>query len=186
MPKSVTIYPREVRSAGTLEFAPVPINAYSRSFQDEVGRFACEDLIRLYRDMALIREFETMLNDIKVKGAYHGIEYNHRGPAHLSIGQEASAVGQAFLLDPHDHIFGSHRSHGEIIAKGLSAIHKLEEADLLRIMEEYRQGITLRVVEREDQGPAPADSRALAMDFLLYGALAEIFGREAGFNAGMG
>src|SRR2546423_6984468 len=25
-----------------------------------------------------------------------GIEYNHRGPAHLSIGQEASAVGQAY------------------------------------------------------------------------------------------
>jgi 2-oxoisovalerate dehydrogenase E1 component len=31
-------------------------------------------------------------------------------------------VGQAFHLTPDDHIFGSHRSHGEILAKGLSAI----------------------------------------------------------------
>ena len=27
----------------------------------------------------------------------------------------------AFSLAPEDHIFGSHRSHGEILAKGLSA-----------------------------------------------------------------
>jgi TPP-dependent pyruvate/acetoin dehydrogenase alpha subunit len=64
----------------------------------------CEDLLRIHRDMAIIRAFETMLNDVKLKGNYQGIEYNHRGPAHLSIGQEASAVGQAFLLGADDHI----------------------------------------------------------------------------------
>ena len=70
-----------------------------------------------------------------------GIEYNHRGPAHLSIGQEASAVGQAFLLDVDDHIFGSHRSHGEILAKGLSAIEKLDDDTLLlALMQGYMDG----------------------------------------------
>ena len=71
--------------------------------------------------MCAIREFETILNEIKIKGAYKGVTYNHAGPAHLSIGQEAAAVGMAFLLTPEDMIFGSHRSHGEILAKGLRA-----------------------------------------------------------------
>ena len=49
-------------------------------------------------------------------GAYRGIEYVYKGPAHLSVGQEAAAVGSAMTLRPADQIFGSHRSHGEIIA----------------------------------------------------------------------
>ena len=39
--------------------------------------------------MEIIRAFENMLNEVKLRGNYKGIEYNHRGPAHLSIGQEA-------------------------------------------------------------------------------------------------
>src|ERR1051326_1300088 len=130
VPKSLPILPNKVRKAGWIEFQPIPVNQYSRTIKDELDRFAREDLIRIHRDMAVIRAFENMLNDVKLKGNYQGIEYNHRGPAHLSIGQEASAVGQAFLLDVHDHIFGSHRSHGEILAKGLSAIEKLADQDL--------------------------------------------------------
>jgi len=134
MPKSISILPDEVRQRGRVELTPIPVNQYSRLLVDELDRFAAEDLIRIHRDMMIIRAFETMLNDIKLKGNYQGIEYNHRGPAHLSIGQEASAVGQAFLLDKDDHIFGSHRSHGEILAKGLSAIEKLDDDTLLDIM----------------------------------------------------
>lgn len=110
MPKSVMIRPEEVRERGFLEFTPIPVNQYNRTFQEELDRFAREDLVRIQRDMAAIRTFETMLNDVKIKGSYQGIEYNHRGPAHLSIGQEASAVGQAYLLGVDDHIFGSHRN----------------------------------------------------------------------------
>ena len=62
--------------------------------------------------MAIIREFETMLNEIKTKSVYNGVEYNNPGPAHLSLGQEASAVGQAYCLDNNDFTIGSHRSHG--------------------------------------------------------------------------
>lgn len=45
-------------------------------------------------------------------------------------------------------IYGSHRSHGEILAKGLSAIRRLSETDLQEIMESYLGGDILRVVER--------------------------------------
>lgn len=182
MPKSQMIRPDDVRRSGEITFTPIPINQYARPFAAEVARYGAEPLVGIYRDMATIRAFETMLNEVKLHGAYEGIEYNHRGPAHLSIGQEAAAVGQAFLLDVDDHIFGSHRSHGEILAKGLSAIAKLDDDALMGIMEGYMDGATLRVVEDDGQETV----KDLAVDFLLYGALAEIFGREAGFNKGMG
>jgi 2-oxoisovalerate dehydrogenase E1 component len=49
-------------------------------------------------------------------------------------------------------------------------------------MKGYDDGAILAVIG-EDQ---PGSVKELAVDFLLYGALAEIFGREAGFNKGMG
>ncbi len=188
MPKSIPIHPKDVRKSGQLKFEPIPLNQYRRKFKDELDRFAREDLLRIYYDMVVIRQFESMLNEVKTKTSFRGIEYNHRGPAHLSIGQEACAVGQAFLLGVDDHIFGSHRSHGEILAKGLSAIAKLGEKQLMDIMKTYNDGLTLKVVETRlpDDDEVPSDVRSLAIDYLIYGALAEIFGREAGFNKGLG
>jgi 2-oxoisovalerate dehydrogenase E1 component len=132
--------------------------------------------------MCGIREFETILNEIKVKGVYKGITYNHAGPAHLSIGQEAAAVGMAFSLSPDDHIFGSHRSHGEILAKGFSAIRQLSDAQLMEIMKRYRDGALLRPVEQGHKGTV----KGLALRFFIYGAYSEIFARETGFNRGLG
>ena len=177
------IRPAEIRQTGELALKPIPVNSYTHTFADELDRYAASDLLRIHRDMATIRGFETMLNEVKTKREYGGVAYDHRGPAHLSIGQEASAVGQAFLLDVNDHIFGSHRSHGEILAKGLSAIEKLPDDELTRIMETYDGGAALRVIEKDAD---TSSVKALATDFLLYGALAEIFGRDAGFNKGMG
>ncbi len=122
MPKSLMIRPGTVRACGRVEFTPIPLNSYARPLSDEAKRIGPECLVRLFRDMAIIRAFESMLNEVKLRGNYKGLEYSHRGPAHLSIGQEAAAVGQAYPLGADDHIYGSHRSHGEILAKGLSAI----------------------------------------------------------------
>ncbi len=185
MPKSIYIKPEDVRKPGFVEFEPIPINRYQKTIKDELdaGRFSKEDLMRIQRDMMIIREFESMLNEIKLRGNYKGIEYNHRGPAHLSIGQESAAVGQAYLLGVDDHIYGSHRSHGEILAKGLSAIEKLDDDTLMDIMKTYFDGLTLRVVEKDSKA---GTVKELAIEYLVYGALAEIFGREAGFNKGMG
>ena len=135
MPKAQFIDPNEVRKSGWIRFRDIPVNQYSKSIEEEKSNFSTEDFLRIYRDMVIIREFETMLNLIKTTGEYNGVKYNNPGPAHLSLGQEASAVGQAYILDKDDYIFGSHRSHGEILAKGLSAIEKLDEKELLDIME---------------------------------------------------
>jgi len=182
MPKSVVIDPKQVRQKGEISFRPIPLNQYDRTVEQELDRFSKEDLVRIHRDMAILRWFETVLNEVKLRGNYKGIEYTHRGPAHLSIGQESAAVGQAFHLGVDDHIYGSHRSHSEILAKGLSAIQKLDDTALMDIMKNYFDGECLRVVESD----AHDSVKDLAVDYLIYGVLAEIFGREAGVNKGMG
>lgn len=184
MPKTVPINPTEMRAKSFVEIPPIPVNQYDRTVADELaaGHVSKEDLLRIQRDMMLIRTFENMLDSVKKQGHYKDIKYDHRGPAHLSMGQEAAAVGQAFLLGIDDHIYGSHRSHGEILAKGLSAIQKLDDPALMQIMQGYFDGDCLRVVEKGATGSV----KDLAIDYLVYGALAEIFAREAGFNKGLG
>ena len=182
MPKSQFIDPNEARKAGQLTFEPIPVNQYNKTIEEEKENFSKDDFLRIYHDMALIREFETMLNLIKTTGGYKGVEYNHPGPAHLSIGQEAAAVGMAYNLTVDDFIFGSHRSHGEILAKGLSAIQKLSDSELELVMEDFFGGVTYNVVKKNFSG----DVKSLAKRFLVYGTLAEIFARETGFNKGLG
>ncbi len=182
MPKSQNINPKVVRKPKFIEFGKIPVNQYNKTIEEEKKIFTTEDFLRIYNDMVIIREFETMLNLIKTTNEYRGISYNHPGPAHLSIGQEAAAVGMAYTLEVDDYIFGSHRSHGEILAKGLSAIHRLDEDNLYSIMKNHFGGSALKVVEKGYQG----DIKDLAVHFLLYGALAEIFARENGFNKGLG
>ena len=182
MPKSQFVDPKEVRKSGFVEFEPIPVNQYKKTIDEEKANYSTEDFIRIYKHMAIIREFETMLYLIKTTSEYNGVEYNNPGPAHLSMGQEASAVGQAYHLNIQDHIFGSHRSHGEILAKGLSAIEKLDEQELYDIMANFDGGKILKVVEPQQKGGI----KALATDFLVYGALAEIFARTTGFNSGLG
>jgi 2-oxoisovalerate dehydrogenase E1 component len=181
--KSITIDPTIERQPGTLSAPTIPLNAYVSDPTVEAAQYGSDALNRMWHDMAVIRTFETALDMLKRDGAYKGVEYKHGGPAHISIGQEASVVGQAYHLTPDDFILGSHRSHGEILAKGLSAIQKLSDAELLAIMEGYMGGQALRIVEKHIGGKTVKD---LAINYLLYSALAEIFGREAGFNKGMG
>jgi len=127
MPKSLLVDPAAVRKSGTLTLPSIPINQYKRNFANELKTFGKEGLVAMLHDMITIREFENMIDSLKKTGSWNGISYDHRGPAHLSMGQEAAAVGQAAALDPEDFIFGSHRSHGEIIAKCFSAARKFDE-----------------------------------------------------------
>ena len=184
MPKTQLVNPEELRKPGFVKLNDIPVNQYSKSIDEEKANFSKDDFLRIFRDMLIIREFETMLYTVKTTGEFKGIAYNYPGPAHLSTGQEAAAVGQAYLLDKDDFIFGSHRSHGEILAKGLSAIHKMSEQELMEIMSSYFDGNILSVVK--PQWDEKAGIKQLAIDFLVYGTLAEIFAKETGFNKGLG
>ena len=184
MPKSQYISTEKAFEKGFIHFEDIPVCQYNKTLAEEKKIYSKEDFMRIYHDMRTIHEFETMLNEVKTKSCYNGVEYNNPGPAHLSIGQEASAVGQAYCLDINDYSFGSHRSHGEILARGLSSIEKLDDNELYDIMKEFLGGSVLSVVEKHMKGDGTVKS--LAKNFYLYGALAEIFARTTGFNKGLG
>jgi len=63
------------------------------------------------RQMYLIRRFEEGAEQAYMRGLIHGT-------MHLSIGQEASAVGICVALTDADQITSTHRGHGHCIAKG--------------------------------------------------------------------
>lgn len=183
MSKTLPFDPATLREKQIIKTPSIPVNQYQSDFKKELKLYGKDRLVRAYYDMLLIRKFETMLDTIKKEGVYQGISYNHKGPAHLSAGQESAAVGQAMVLEPEDQIFGSHRSHGEILAKSMSAIYKMEDKHLLAIMEGFMNGQTYQVIASHFPGK---DVRDTAENFVLYGALAEIYAKKTGFNAGLG
>ena len=181
MSKQVYVDPKATRAPRTITFADIDVNKYQKAVKDELGNIPNADLVQIYKDMLYVREFETMIQNIKQTGAYQGTEYNHPGPAHLGIGQEAAYVGQAYLLTTDDYSFGSHRSHGEIIARAMRAVETLPEDKLLEIMKGFDGGKIMKVI-----GDSSDDIRMVGRNFVLYGMTAETFGRENGFNRGLG
>lgn len=185
MSKEQIYIPEEIFAESDIKFNDIPVFHYNKTLKEEFdsSKYTKEDLLRIYRDMRYIREFENMLLSVRTTKTYNGVEYMYTGPAHLYIGEEAAAVGEAYLLEPDDFIFGTHRSHGEVIAKGLSAIHKLSADALGTIMNELEGGRIGAIVKAHTD---EKDSRKLAVKFLLYGLMAELFGRETGFSKGLG
>ena len=182
MPKQLQIDPGQTYTADTIRFADIPVHAYQPDLSAERERWGEDRLRRALRDMLMLREFESMLHAFKSTGTYRGIEYAYNGPAHLSVGQEAAAVGSAMALAPKDQIFGSHRSHGEILAKGLVAIAEMDADRIDAITAAHDDGRLASFVAAHigDAGGNAGEG------FLLAGVLAEIFMRDVGFNRGMG
>lgn len=79
-----------------------------------IENFTPDELRAALRKMYLIRRFEEGAEDCYTRGLIHGT-------MHLSIGQEASAVGSCMALEPDDQITSTHRGHGHCVAKGAKA-----------------------------------------------------------------
>lgn len=73
--------------------------------------YSPEQLRDVLRKMYLIRKFEEGAEECYTRGLIHGT-------MHLSIGQEASALGICMPLTVDDQITSTHRGHGHCIAKG--------------------------------------------------------------------
>src|SRR2546421_3066295 len=71
-----------------------------------------ETLLKLYREMLLIRRFEE-----KTAEMYQAAKIG--GFCHLNIGEEATIVGAISALRPADYVYSTYREHGHAIAKGL-------------------------------------------------------------------
>lgn len=67
--------------------------------------------LELFRSMLRIRRIEEEI-------AHRYAEQRMRCPVHLSVGQEAAAVGVCSVLRTSDPIVSTHRCHGHYLAKG--------------------------------------------------------------------
>ena len=85
-----------------------------------------EVLRRMFSSMVRIRTIEEKIAELYA-------EQEMRCPVHLSIGQEATAVGVCARLTPRDYVLSNHRSHGHYLAKG---------GDLRRMMAEIYGKVT--------------------------------------------
>jgi len=73
--------------------------------------YSTEELIKAYRLMKSIREFEERMRSEYQQGKLPGF-------IHIYRNQEAIAVGACLDMDNNDYIASTHRGHGHCIAKG--------------------------------------------------------------------
>jgi acetoin:2,6-dichlorophenolindophenol oxidoreductase subunit alpha len=80
----------------------------------DTGELAIEAYLDGYARMLLIRQFETAMHRLFLRGEIHGT-------THLYAGQEAVATGVCMALRPDDYAAGTYRGHGHALAKGTAA-----------------------------------------------------------------
>ena len=147
MPKSLYVDPDQMRSEGKIVFEDIPINTYKKTVKEEFdeGNYTKEDLLRIFRDMTVCREFEDMLNQIKTQARYADVETTYPGPAHLSLGQEAAAVGEAYLLGK----------------KGLAVDKKKAKTLLTKALKDEEDGAKLREKLRKEAAGGDTEAKAV-------------------------
>lgn len=82
--------------------------------------FSIDELLEMHRRMLVVRGFEERVAALYRDGEIPGF-------VHLSIGQEACAVGACWPLGPDDVITSTHRGHGHCLAKGLDPLGMFAE-----------------------------------------------------------
>ncbi len=95
------------------------------------AKYSKAELREALRKMHIIRKFEEGAEDLYQRGLSYGT-------MHLSVGQEASAVGATMMLRKTDYITSTHRGHGHCIGKGAEA--KYMFAEFLGMEEGYCRG----------------------------------------------
>jgi acetoin:2,6-dichlorophenolindophenol oxidoreductase subunit alpha len=78
------------------------------------------ELIRAYRTMKMIREFEERIHLEFASGEIPGF-------VHLYAGEEAIATGICLRLDERDKLTSTHRGHGHCLAKGCDVYGMMAE-----------------------------------------------------------
>lgn len=82
------------------------------SMRAEAPAAGKDELLKLYRDMLLIRRFEERAGQLYGMGLIGGF-------CHLYIGQEAVAVGVQSVKQPGDEVITGYRDHGHMLACGM-------------------------------------------------------------------
>jgi len=91
-----------------LDKSKIPAKETKPSLNDDIGE---DKRLELYRLQVLLRQAEQRAFDLFLQNLV-------KGTSHLSLGQEAVAVGVCGQLSRGDAVYGNHRAHGHAIAKG--------------------------------------------------------------------
>jgi pyruvate dehydrogenase E1 component alpha subunit len=93
----------------------------SQRYHEVIESLGPEFLKKLLQDMHTIRAFEERAEQLYGLGKVHGT-------MHLSIGQEATAVGASSAMEDGDYLLNHHRGHGHCLSWG---------SDVNRMMAEF-------------------------------------------------
>jgi len=158
-----------------LDLGKIPAYQYKGTLKDELaaGNLSAAQAVDVLEDMLTIREFEEMIVKLRT-GAYESCkDYQYRGPTHVSIGQEATAVGCCAAMHYDDFITSTHRGHGDSLAKGCTAIRGMSVEELKARVPDCTSSKKKDLIEA-------------ALDGHVYRAIAELFGKEDGYCKGRG
>ena len=95
-----------------VELRPPAICRRLETSEEDVRGVEKRDLAQMLFLLYLIREFETLVLQLKDADLVHG-------PVHASIGQEGVAAGVAVALRKSDLIASTHRAHGHFVSKAV-------------------------------------------------------------------
>ncbi|MBI3945362.1 MAG: hypothetical protein HY321_05550, partial [Armatimonadetes bacterium] len=115
--------------------------------------------------MFLVRAFESLIVDMKNNKFKPAEGFSFVGATHLSVGQEAVAVGIMAATRGDDYITSSHRGHGHSIAKGVYALRAMDAEGLKGWLGE------------PDAAGTREELLARALEQHLYKTVAELFGK---------
>ena len=164
---------------GELTFPSIPTFQYERDLEDELdeGNLDEDQAMEMLEWMMSIRAFEQMILALRMQAfePLQGTGFEYRGPTHLSIGQEGASAGSCAAIGSGDWITSTHRGHGDAVAKGFSAITRLDEDTL---QERLEQPEAMAVDESDLVEAAKLDH--------IYRTTCELFGRDHGYCRGRG
>lgn len=177
MVRKISVYPEF--KPDELEFPKIPVFQYNKTLKEEIeaGTFSEDDALDMMEWMMSVRAFEQMILALRMQSfePLRKMNFQYRGPTHLSIGQEATSVGGCAAIGAEDYITSTHRGHGDGIAKGYAAIKQRTE-DELRKWLGTEQAKSLK----------GDDLRQQAKLEHIYRTVAELFGKEDGYCKGRG
>lgn len=180
----------------------IPAFSYKGNLKSELaaGNINKNGAVQILENMLMIRELEEMIVKLR-SGAYEPISnFDYRGPTHVSIGHEGAAVGSCDALNLMDKITSTHRGHGDSMAKGTCAIFRMDTEQMeSRVNSNGDQPRSFPESE-SSAGTAMSSSRGgnlsereyaealleATLEDHAYKAIAELFGKEAGYCKGRG
>ena len=158
---------------------------YQRTLSDELssGGLTPEHALSYLELMQTIRAFEDCIVQMK-NGTWAPQEgFSFIGASHLSLGQEAVAVGALSTIHKSDFITSTHRGHGHGIAKAFFALLEMTQAELLEWME-TSEAAPAELAIAKTESYAQVLQRAINLH--LFKTFAELFGKEEGYCRGRG